>query len=285
VSLSNVANAPLGLAQGLLPVLPPDYAGLTSLGESGALRPAWLALALVGVAALCVALARRAWRARSGVERERGTATLTMAAAAGLVAALVAPLAWAPLYDKLWILPIALLWLLGGAVAADVRAGRSLRLARGGLVLVAAEAVANFAWAVPAHLRPSPYLAPSEVVAGAVKPGDLVVLDWDPVSQMYAGLWGADRTIWSLPSEGVARGSASLAALDSAVADTRRHGHDTYFLGVLDHSRARWDAFLGRRLRLPFEALDGYRAAATVVARFGTAEQPLTLRRLRASPS
>lgn len=283
VSLSNVANAPLGLAQGLLPVLPPGYAGLTSLGASGTLRLAWLVVALAGVAALCVALAREAWRAREGPLRSRGAATLTTAAAAGLLASLVAPLAWAPLYDKLWILPIALLWLVGGAAVADARAGRSAWLARGALLLVAGEAVVNLAWAVPAHLKPSPYLAPSQVMASAVKPGDLAVLDWDPVSLMYAGLWGAGRSIWSLPAEGVERGPASLVALDSAVAATRRRGADVYFLGVLDETRANWDAFLGRRLHLPFEALDGYRRAATVVASFGTAAQPLTLRRLRAS--
>lgn len=283
VSLSNVANAPLGLVQGLLPVLPPSYAGLTSLGDSGALRLAWLVGALAGVAALGVTVARVAWRAREARDRSRGAATLTTAAAAGLLASLVAPLAWAPLYDKLWILPIALLWLVGGAAVADARARGPAWLARGALLLLAVEAVVNLTWALPAHLKPSPYLAPSEVVAGAVKPGDLAVLDWDPVSLTYAGLWGAGPTIWSLPSEGVERGPASLAALDSAVGATRRRGADVYFLGILDETPSNWDAFLGRRLHLPFAALDGYRHAAMVVASFGSAAQPLTLRRLRAS--
>jgi hypothetical protein len=280
VSLARAAKLPLGFAQSVLPVLPSGYGGLRSLARAAApFSIVWVAAALAGIAALCAALVWQAWRWRRQAERD--ALATPVAIAAGLAAALIAPLAWDPLYDKLWLLPTALAFLLGGLVVAGTGGWARRGIAVGAVVLVAIETAVNATWAIPAHRHESPYLEPARVVARTAQPGDLIVLDWDPVSELYSGLWGTDGTFLTLPTEAVLHGPTALVALDSAVAVTRRRGRSAYFLGVLDETPAAWDAFLGQRLHLPYAALDRYRDSSVVYARFGAgAGNALTLRRL-----
>ena len=279
VSPARAARIPLGFVQSVLPVLPPGYAGVRSLAHAAPLRIAWLLVASVGIAALVGALVRGAWLARPRIES--GVRATSTAALAGLAGALIAPLAWDPLYPKLWLLPTAFAFLAGGLLATAA-GGRARRAVMGAaLVLIAVEAAVNLAWALPAHRRESPYLEPARAVARAVTPEDLVVLDWDPVSEMYAGLWGADASLLTFPTEAVLRGSAAVIALDSAVAATRRRGGAVYFLGVLDETPASWDAFLGERTHLPYASVSRYRDSAAVSLQLHAGAGPaLTLRRL-----
>jgi hypothetical protein len=159
-------------------------------------------------------------------------------------------------------------------------AGGRRGLARGALLLIGLEIAVNLSWAVPAHRNESPYLEASRVVARTVQPGDLLILDWDPVSELYTALWGTDTGSWNLPSAAVLSGPAALTELAQAVKATHDRGKVVYFVGVLDETPAAWDAFLGRRLRVPFEALDRYRDSAQVVARLGDGPAAVTLRRL-----
>jgi hypothetical protein len=48
-------------------------------------------------------------------------------------------------------------------------------------------------------------------------------------------------------------------------------GGAVYYLGILEPDRARWDAFLGRRAGLPYDALGDVRARAVVVAAYACA--------------
>ena len=279
-SLSKVANLPLGAGQSLLPVLPPGYGGVRSLLHAGTapLRIVWLVAALAGVAALGGALVRRFVSERAALTGDARPAAIAFAT--GLAAACLVPLWWDPLYGKLWLLPLALAWVGGGVLVGGPLAGGRRGLAWGALLLIGLEIAVNLSWAVPAHRNESPYLEASRVVARTVQPGDLLILDWDPVSELYTALWGTDTGSWNLPSAAVLSGPAALTELAQAVEAAQDHGKAVYFVGVLDETPAAWDAFLGRRLRLPFAGLDRYRESARVVARFGPSTA-LTLRRLQ----
>jgi len=275
-----LANLPVGMAQSLFPVLPPGYGGIRSLLHAGVsmARLAWLAGAVLGLLTLAAAFARAAWRERAALKRSTGS--LVVALGAGLLVAMLVPLAWDPLYDKLWLQPLALAFLIGGLlVGANAPPPRAVVARLAGLVVVL-EIALNLTWAVPAHLHASPYLEATRTIARTVRSGDLLVHDWDPVSQLYVNLWGAGVTTYDLPAEAVVRGPAAVRGLDSAVVAARRRGAAVYFLAVLDQDRGAWDAFLGRRLRVPFEALDRYRDSAHVVARLGDGPAAVTLRRL-----
>ncbi|MGA2384886.1 MAG: hypothetical protein ABSG61_15815 [Gemmatimonadales bacterium] len=279
-SLSKVANLPLGAVQSLLPVLPSGYGGVRSLLHVGTapLSIVWLVAALAGVAALGGALVRRFVSKRAALTGD--ARPVAIAFTAGLAAACFVPLWWDPLYGKLWLLPLALAWAGGGVLVGGPPAGGRRGLARGALLLIGLEIAVNLSWAVPAHRNESPYLEASRVVARTVQPGDLLILDWDPVSELYTALWGTDTGSWNLPSAAVLSGPAALTELAQAVKATHDRGKVVYFVGVLDETPAAWDAFLGRRLRVPFEALDRYRDSAQVVARLGDGPAAVTLRRL-----
>ena len=275
-----LGNLPLGMAQSLLPVLPPGYGGIRSLLHAGVpvARVAWLAGAVLGLLTLAAAFTRAAWRERTALTRSPGSPVVALAA--GLLAAMLVPLAWDPLYDKLWLQPLALAFLIGGLLIGVHAPPPRAAVARVASLVIALEIALNLAWAVPAHLHPSPYLEAARTIARTVRSGDLLVHDWDPVSQLYVSLWGAGTTTYDLPAAAVVRGPAAARELDSAVFAARGRGAVVYFLAVLDEERGAWDAFLGRRLRLPFEALDRYRDSATIVVRLGGGPAPVTLRRL-----
>lgn len=277
-SAGKFANLPAGLAQSVLPVLPLGYGGIRSLFRPGGSVAGiiWLGLATAAFVALAAAVARKAWRERAALRGE--TRSLLVALAAGLSFAILVPLAWDPLYDKLWLQPLALALLVGGLLAGAKAPRPRATVALLAALLVVLEV--NLSLVLAAHRNQSPYLEASRAVARTVRRGDLLVHEWDPVSQLYVGLWDAGTANWDLPGSAVIRGPAAVRDLDSAVAAARGRGAAVYFLAVLDEERGAWDAFLGRRLHLPFAALDRYRDSARIVVRLGAGASGFTLRKL-----
>jgi hypothetical protein len=192
------------------------------------------------------------------------------AAGAGLAAALVPLVAWEPLYDKLWLRPLAWLSLLAALAAPLAAAPRGRAIARVLGLALAVLAAINLGRAAAAHRRPTPYLAEAARVAALTAGRDLVVHDWDRISVLYGTLWGWDprRHRFDFPTAVTQRRSAARPDLDRAVAATRRRGGRVFFLGVVDQPRAQWDAFLGRRAGVAYDVLAPYRRGLREVARF-----------------
>jgi hypothetical protein len=274
LSLRKAAVLPLGLASNLLAVLPDDFSGFRFLLR----HPAALlrvALAILGILALSVVVAartRRAW------PRLPAPAQLGIAAGlAGFCATVIAPAAWEPLYDKLWLQPIACLTFL--LVVALASGAFPVRGKQAGLLLTAVLA-SNLVWAVADHRRATPSLREAEQVARQVAPQDLVVHDWDQISVLYATIWGRAPGwhTFDFPTRSVRSGPQVLEELHDEMRRTRARGGRIWFLGILDQPPGPWREFLGKKANVPFEALQTYRKDARIVARLPSGDAAITLR-------
>jgi hypothetical protein len=274
LSLRKAAVLPLGLANNLLAVLPDDFSGFRSLLRNPAalLRVALSVLGVLALATLVAARTRRAWARLSAPARLGIAAGLT-----GFCATVIGPAAWDPLYDKLWLQPIACLTFL--LVLALASGPFPVRGKQAGLLLAAVLAV-NLVWAVADHRRETPSLREAEQVARQVAPGDLVIHDWDQISVLYSTLWGRAPGwhIFDFPTRSVRSGPRVLEELQREMRLARARGGRIWFLGILDQPSGRWREFLGKKANVPFETLQTYRESARVVARFPSDDAAITLR-------
>ena len=273
-SLRKLALVPLGLAANLTRILPADFAGLRSLLRSP-LAPVALALSLALVALTVLGLLRlhRAWPGLAGRERLAFAAGL-----AGLAATAAGPAVWDPLYDKLWLQPLACWSFLAALAAVRLFPGRAAWRWFATAAL-AAMLTLSLAAAVAAHRGTTPFLAEAQRVAEIAGPRDLVVHEWDEISVLYGTVWGwsRDRHRLDFPTTALQRGSAAREDLDRAVNAAFARGGKVYFVGLLDAPRAQWDVFLGPKAGIPYEILDPYRAGARVIAAFPYRSAPVHL--------
>jgi hypothetical protein len=185
---------------------------------------------------------------------------------------------WGSLYDKLWLLPLALLIVIAVAAIEASRAnGRLPQALRILLIMLAAcEMAINVPPTIQASRTPTPYLDRAREVASLLRPGDAVVGGFDPVSILYISFFGNNQNWLVLPASNASTAEAWLRASREG---SRRDGKKLYFLGVLDAPRAEWDLFLGSHLRIPYDTLELYRQNSQVVRTFECAGYKVTLRK------
>ena len=174
---------------------------------------------------------------------------------------------WDPLYDKLWLLPLAAgIW----SVCITLRPGalamprRHVLLALLGVVL-AGELSLNATAAVQAARVPTPGLEQARQLQAMVTARDRVVLGWDPVSILFANFFGSPDQFLVLPS--TQRGEAERW-LVSARRSTRGDGGRLLVVGQLDADETQWNAFLGSRLKIPYDILATERCRRKAVERW-----------------
>jgi len=278
-SFGKVVNSPFGLISGLLPALPPDYAGVRSLLREphNILWITSILIAFVWLGRICwllVSPVSSKWRSIDPLERH-----LILALGTALLI-LMSPLVyWAPLYEKLWLQPLGVMIVL---FAVLYRIG-SAHPRHGAMVIlitcfIGLEAVLNLLWAIPAHRNPPKGLKESLVVADVVKPRDFVVLNFDQISTLYLAFWGSAQNSLLLPALNPELASSRLTR---AINQTRKTGGHVYFLSVLDMSEQTWTAFLGDRMGIPYHSFDPYRSKSTVVRSFELDGHTTTLRLLQ----
>jgi hypothetical protein len=278
---ANIANLPIGLLGNLLPLLPSDYAGLhTLLSHQG--RP-WLPVVLAGLLAIF------AWliygTARIGKEwnvlNDRKRVVLLCCVAT--IAADILPLVfWDSLYDKLWLQPLAALFLASGVVlSVPVPRGGIFHLKAAGGAILTLVAVSNLVTAAYGHLSQTPYLQEAQQVHRIVHPGDLIVADWDAVSLLYGSFFSPGVNILSLPVVAGEDGVRTIKRVNNMVSATFRADAQVYFLGVLDTPEPVWTAFLGQRCGLPYDSFNDYRRCARAIEGFNYNGSQITLRKLQ----
>lgn len=281
---AKIVNLPVGFAVSLAPVIPSDYTGLRSL-----LLPRYLhwitlttAATLVGgtwLIALFFQVVKN-WRMINEPSR---VALFTCATV--LVGDVFALAYWEPLYEKLWLQPLAAIFLIGAIVLATPRF-KAIRFLRPvALAVLALMGVTNVAFAIRNHLLPTPFLQEARKVAAVIRPGDLLVGEWDNVSLLYESFLAREVNIFSVPAEAEIDGLASLTRLNPMIAQTQRLDRQVYFLAVLDTPEAAWNAFLGDRCGLPYHSFDPYRKCTEVVEELRLPDSTVTLRRLLGSKS
>src|SRR5207247_1110684 len=111
-----------------------------------------------------------------------------LAATLGFAFTLVPLIIWDPIYDKLWIEPLACLSvLLAIALSAIPRsAGRLFVLLRVVSALLLIGTFSNLVWAVRYHSQWTPEMDQARRLAGMIGSKDILIGDWAPVSTLYS---------------------------------------------------------------------------------------------------
>lgn len=273
LSLARLANVPAGLLEQSHDALPARYGGLRTLAAG--LTPGVSLMLAIGLALWIWIgwMTLSAWREspRSRPWWVSGTAVLT--------ACLVAfPLIyWDPLYDKLWLVPLC-----GVAIAVamamamrrhDGTSGHWDRLEALVAAVVIFQLSANVPAAVRASTSPTPHLAEAMALRDVVRPGDALILDFDPVSTLWSALYRGARPALLLPASTRDEAERWLNHYGRPV-----HARRLVFVSVLDHDERGWNDFIGRRAGIPFALLHPYRQAAIPVLQFSAGEEARSVR-------
>jgi len=280
-SLSKLLNTPVGLVRDLFAGVPDNYSGLRHMAR-GPHGLFWVSIDAVSLALLAVL----GWFVVRGlaaaVRRSPVWKPLLWAGVALTGFAAYFPVLYrGPLYDKMWLLPLAVT-LIAVAVAFHFGGPRVQRLLTIGLAaLVIVEAARNIPRAVADHVHETPHLNDARNIASLVTPRDAVVYDFDDVSQMYVTIWGYGINTLSLPAS--TRQEAEEWLAEAARKETAGNGN-IYFISVLDQDREHWNAFLGNVMSIPYGDFDCYREKSVVVQRYSLGGESHTVRRLE-SPS
>jgi hypothetical protein len=171
---------------------------------------------------------------------------------------------------------------LGCAIVLAVPGAKAgwLALRPTGLAILALMSIANIAVATEGHFSQTPFLPEAQRVAAVVRPGDLLITEWDDVSLLYGSFLAKGVNIFYVPTEASAHGARTLRRLSAIIAGTERSGRQVYFLAVLDTPEPAWKAFLGDRCGLPYHSFDTYRNCAEVVEKLRVRNSAITLRQL-----
>jgi hypothetical protein len=279
VSVGKVLSVPIGLVANIFPVFS-NYLGIRNLLSDRKLLAVWLFL-LIGILLSflisCVILIYRNWS-----QTLLSQQVAFEASAVGFGFTLIPVIVWSPLYDKLWIQPLACLFLLLVLAFTAIKhnAGTRSVLLSGTAILLLAGVLTNLAWSMQSHLAKPYEIAEAQRLAHLVGPRDLVVGEWEPVSTLYGSLWGDDDRFISFPTEAVTQGMGVMTHLREAISRAQKNGAKVYFLAVLDLPKSNWDAFLGSRCGVPYAEMDFYRAHSRILAKFSTREGEISLRQL-----
>jgi hypothetical protein len=283
LTLAKVAAVLPGFAYALLPCLPRECSGFRCLIAEDYWP--WIPVAglAVGAASLWIVasldLVRRLWSCMSESER-------LMIAASGLgLLSTIAPLVlYLPTYDKLWLQPLAC-WFLGTGMLLNVSLQwtdarlRSVRhLVAYSCLMIVTIAAANLVRATWNNRGPTPNFTEAQDVAMLVRPGDLLVGDWNEPFRLYQAVWAPRANSFNVPTEAERGAAGMLQRLKDAVARTQAAGGEVFFLGLLDLSRDEWKSLLGEKRGVPYDAFESFRHCADTIKSIKYHGRVITLR-------
>jgi hypothetical protein len=281
-SVSKLLNVPIGFVRNIFPVLP-GFVGIRGLLAGPKPSFIFFLIVFIGVCAFLILAARRLINSWSSLTTSIQTGVV--AAIAGFVFTLIPLLIWDPQYDKLWLQPLACLAFLIGI--AFLQGARKLRFSLSNVfaTLLFCGLLLNFAWLVRSHQTKSPEFSEARRLASLIGPQDLLVGDWDGISNVYGYGWSTDGRFISFPTEAVIHGFDSVAQLRVNIREAQKRGGQVYFLSLLDVSVSTWDSFLGVRCGVPYSEMDSYRKQSKIRATFHSKSAELFLRQLDAPDS
>lgn len=278
-SASNLVNIPLGLVRNLYFGVPEDYGGIRSLLRHthraqwilGVLCSLFLIAAFGCVVAKGIISAVRKW----DIPKPLVCAGILLS----VLGVTIPLILWSPTYDKLWLLPLVLL-IISGALAfrfGGFSAALRTNLVAGIAGVILLEGALNLPRAITDHFRETAHITEARELAALAGPATPVVVDFDDVSMLWLNIWGTNADKIALPAVKRAQAMDWLArARDN---QARLHGK-LLFVGVLDHDRKSWDAFLGRATQIGFDEFDCYRREAVIIRRYPFSTGPVTVREL-----
>jgi hypothetical protein len=279
VKPSKLLNAPVGLIRNLFHGVPGDYAGIRSLVKTPH-AAFWISAILVSL----ILLAAFLWLIVAGIAAAaRSSGMSKFVLWPGILVSVIAvafPLVyWDPLYDKLWLLPLAVMAIAAAFVfrfgALDRTRQRTLTL--GVVVLVIVEGAVNIPRAIMDHVHETPHINEARDLAATVTSRDGVVLDFDDVSTLWASIWGYGKNYLLLPAS---TRSEAAEWLSKSETNETANGGALLFVAVLDEDRTGWDAFLGRATGIPYSGFECYRRQSVVIRRYPNPNGAITVRKL-----
>ena len=280
VSVRKLLNVPIGMVFNIIPV-GFNFTGIRDLIASHRVRAIYvlsLVMLLTVLLVFSILHIMKSWARVTQFQRTAFEASL-----AGFLFTMIPVCLWSPLYDKLWIQPLAcLLFVVTLSFAVIKQPSNTIQYSvvrwLGGFVLLGM--CANLVPVARSH-RGNPYeLAEAQRFRNMVADKDLVIGEWDPISILYGTLWADDDRFLSFPTESVIRGPDVVPGMRNAILETQGNGGRVYFVMVLDLSKQNWDAFLGSKCGVPYSALDFYRAHSAVREEFRTRSGPVLVRQL-----
>jgi hypothetical protein len=248
---SSLPQVPVGLAQAISPPWPME--------NWGGLRTGFAALGWFGKAVLIlqvlitVAIAILACLRPS----PKGTGRLRMGLLMVFLAGLFPPFYLLPYYNKLWIMPLAVLVALGGLAAARIRQGGAILV----VLLLGVTALNSKNMVHYYHRDDNTRTLAGRALSAAVGPKDLLICDgWDD-SAMYL-VQHPERTTVALMFE-----HEDPSGMERWVKETWKNGNRVFIYGLLELSEAEWNQHdIGKRPgHIPKAALDPYRPLARLV--------------------
>ncbi len=264
--VSKLLNLPVGFANGIVPSLPVGYQGIRSLLRIHS-HDRWIVLTSTAVFLLVGWLVWTSRRLASvWANFERRQRLILGCCAVALVFDALALIFLDPLYDKLWLQPLAVVFFAWSIVLA---AWYRLHLGRMTFVpdafLIAVIVISGFAGALRASLSPTPWLGAARQLAGTLRSSDLLVSQWDPVSMLYASFWGNGAKVFDVAGNATVYGPKALPLLENQVSTIRDSGGRVFFLGIIDMPEAVWKPYLEDRCHLPYHSLDAMRRCSKPV--------------------
>jgi hypothetical protein len=285
VTVGKVLTVPIGIVSSIFPVLHfVDFRGLRGLLRAHSLSAISFIVLPVALCAFLAFVVVQVYKRWDHVSPSAQTGLLT--ATLGFAFTLLPLIIWDPIYDKLWIEPLACLSVLL-AIALNViprSAGRLWVLLRVVSALLLIGTFSNLVWAARYHSRWTPEMEQAQQLAGMIGSKDLLIGDWDPVSTLYGSIWVDDRpteesdryrSLWaenehfiSFTTEATIYGIGIMPRLRDAIAKSKRNGGSVFFVNLLDESKPAWDSFFDKRCGVPYSEMQLYRDHSAVRVKF-----------------
>lgn len=260
-------NLVMGFSNSIFPSLPPQYEGVRWMLHTHILdRQGLVTFGALGVVATWLVLTiKRLIVVWDSLEyRQR---LILGCCAIALAFDLLALIFWDPIYDKLWMQPLAVIVLAWSVIfSAWNRHSRPRLMLVPETLFLLAICSTGFLSALRARTSPTPCLTAAHELAERMRPGDLLVGGWDPVWLLYSALWSNGANAFDVPTIAAGNGLETTKLLDDEIARTRASGGQVYFVGILDLPEKAWTPFLGNKTHFPYHSLDSIRQCVRPVA-------------------
>jgi hypothetical protein len=276
VGVGKTLNVPVGFLRNIWPVAA-TYTGLRGLWHGPKEELAVFLSLAVFASACALLLATATWKDRKTFSRHQQLAL--HASIIGLIFTTIPFFIWDPGYAKFWLQPltcIAVLTTLAYEVLLDSDSvQKRIAITAAGLLFISINA--NLVWATRDHEQESPDLQQAQQIAQIVGPNDFVIGAWNGAAILYGAIYAREDRFLDFNEDAVFHRRKATFDLDEATAETAKRGGKVYFVGVLDDSKAQWDAFLGARCGIPYSDLADYRVGSIRINNFDRGTTEVTL--------
>ena len=278
-----------GLTYALFPCLPRDCSGFRCLGE--AVHHSWIpltGLAVGATALLTIALlifGRTLWPMMTKPSRVSLIACLIC-----LIPTMALLATYMPTYDKLWLQPLACIYVISAVIFATAArltgqpARRFRYLVPAGCAVVAVVGASNLGRFALSSPGSTPYLTDAQQLATLVQAEDLLVGDWNEPFLLYQAFWAERNNAFNVPTDAIHFRGKTVGRLRDLTAHIQQRGGKIFFIGLLDIPAEEWrSSFNGSSL--PYSAFDAYRMCTHSIRPLLYHSRMITLRQLDACPA